>query len=84
MGRSKGVGRRRERKTTQSGADPGKSMPAAKKQKRLTVDDEEDTLTTKASENSGQKRLDQTEAWLKPMSSLQTATIINSLLSAVT
>jgi hypothetical protein len=83
MARTKGLGKKRPQKTTRSVDDPGKSMPAAKKQKNLTVDDEEDTSTTKASENSGQKRLDQIEAWLKPMSSLQTATTINSLLSAV-
>ncbi len=58
-------------------------MCVAKKQKLLTVDDEEDAATTKASETSGQKRLDQIESWLKPMSSLQTATIIHSLLSTV-
>ena len=83
MARTKGLGRKRSRKTTKSVDDPGKSMPAAKRQKNLTVDNEEDLSTTKASENSGQKRLDQTESWLKPMSSLQTATVTRSLLSAV-
>jgi hypothetical protein len=83
MVRCKGVGRRRAKKTKGCDDDPAKSMPVAKKQKTLTDEDEEDTSTTKASENSGQKRLDQIESWLKPMSSLQTATIMNNLLSTV-
>jgi hypothetical protein len=84
MVRSKGVGSRRaSKKTTRCNDDPPKSMPETKKQKRLTVDNEEDTSTTKAFQNSGQKRLDLIKSWIKRMSSLQTANMIDNLISTV-
>jgi hypothetical protein len=45
------------------------------------LDDEEDTSTTKGFEYNGQNKYpDLIESWIKPKSSLQTATIIYSLL----
>jgi hypothetical protein len=64
----------------------GKDVPRRQQDAMMTLQSQclwQDASTTKASENAGQKRLDQTKSWSKPMSSLQTATVTHNLMSTV-